>query len=327
MRSLALFTLCLTASCSSDSPAPDALARDLAPGDSAGERRATDLGATHDGKVADAPIGKPDQSGPPPSCPPKPLGAGDHALTIDFGGKTRDYDLHIPKAVKAGVAAPLVLDFHGFTSDKVQQRWLSGFLHESDARGFIVAHPNGYGAARSWNAGAFCCGQAVAEKLDDVGLAKAIVQQIAGKVCVDAKRVYATGISNGGMLSHRLACEASSVFAAVAPVAGRIDIPIASCAPGRPVSVIAFHGNNDELVPYLDAKNAIAHWVKVDGCTDAGSVTFSKGKSSCTTYSSCKAGTHVSFCTLDAGHISYWNGDNVTIAPLAWAFLSKFTLP
>jgi polyhydroxybutyrate depolymerase len=223
---------------------------------------------------------------------------------------------------------PLVLDFHGFTSDSFQQRLISGFLSQSDTSGFVVAHPNGYGVQRSWNAGPFCCGQAVAEKLDDVGLAKAIVKEISARVCIDPKRVYATGISNGGMLSHRLACEASSVFAAIAPVAGRIDLlPITSCQPGRPVPVIAFHGFTDELVPYQEAKNAIAHWVKVNGCTDPGSVTYTKGKASCTSYSTCSAGTKVSFCTLTAGHITYWNADSVSIAAVGWDFLSKFTMP
>lgn len=327
MRWLAVLALTV-ASCSDSTPAPDGSLADRGRSDAppGGDARPLDLGGGREGRAADAKPPAKDQTAPN-GCA-TPLAAGDHLVTLSFGGKTREYDLHVPKGLKAGVAVPLVLDFHGFTSDKFQQRLISGFLGESDAHGFIVAHPNGYGAQRSWNAGPFCCGQAVAEKLDDVGLAKAIVQQIAGKVCIDPKRIYATGISNGGMLSHRLACEASSVFAAIAPVAGRIDLlPITSCAPGRPVSVIAFHGDHDELVPYSEAQNANAHWLKLNGCTDAGSATFSKGKASCTTWSACKAGTQVSFCTLDAGHITYWNVDNVAISTLGWQFLSKFSLP
>ena len=325
MRIHAALIILLAAGCSGNTPATDTVDLRIADASVADGRR-LDASGSRERTLADAPPSR--DQGPPPACPPNPLAAGDHTFTIDFGGHTRDYDLHIPKGAKAGVAVPLVLDLHGFTSDKFQQRLISGFLGESDAHGFVVAYPNGYGPQRSWDAGPFCCGQASAEKLDDVGLAKAIVQQIASKVCIDPKRVYATGISNGGMFSHRLACEAFSTFAAVAPVAGRIDLfPITSCAPGRPVSVIAFHGDHDELVPYQEAQNANAQWLKINGCTDPGTVTFTKGKASCTTWSACKAGTQVSFCTLDAGHITYWNADNVAISTLGWQFLSKFTLP
>jgi polyhydroxybutyrate depolymerase len=326
MRVFTVLALCLAASCSDSTPAPDAASADRGRSDAPPglDARPPDLGGGRDGKAADAKPPAADKAAPN-GCA-TPIAAGDHLVTLGFGGKTREYDLHVPKGLKAGVAVPLVLDFHGLGSDKFQQRLISGFLGEADAHGFVVAHPNGY--EHSWNAGPFCCGKASAEKLDDLGLAKAIVQQIAGKVCIDPKRVYATGISNGGMFSHRLACEVSSVFAAVAPVAGRIDLfPITSCAPGRPVSVIAFHGDHDEVVPYSEAQIANAHWLKVNGCTDAGSVTFSKGKASCTTWSACKAATQVSFCTLDAGHITYWNVDNVAISTLGWQFLSKFKLP
>ncbi len=265
---------------------------------------------------------------PAPSCPATNLAAGDHTITLTFGGLQRDFDLHVPASLKSGVPAPLVVDFHGFMSDKFQQRLVSGTLAESDKQGFAVAYPNGWGAQRSWNAGAFCCGEAVQQKLDDVGLAKEIVQNVASSVCIDRKRVYATGISNGGMLSHRLACEASSVFAAVAPVAGRIDLqPITSCQPPRPVAVIAFHGLTDPLVPYADATASIARWVQVDGCSDAGTVTFTKGKSSCKTNATCQAGVKVALCSLDAGHITYFNADQVAIAPLAWDFFKDFSLP
>src|SRR6185503_15380828 len=103
----------------------------------------------------------------------------------------------------------------------------------------------------SWNAGDFCCGNAQSQGLDDVGLAKAIVAEVSSKACIDPKRVYATGLSNGGAMSHRLACEAADVFAATAPVSYPLDFtPFDKCQPSRPIAVIHQHALGDAVVPY-----------------------------------------------------------------------------
>src|SRR5262249_57738455 len=97
------------------------------------------------------------------------------------------------------------------------------------------------------NAGAGC-GEGGMNMVDDVGFVGAILDKLQADVCVDTGRIYATGMSNGGFLSHRLACELSNRIAAVAPVAGVLGVP--TCTPARPISVMHFHGTSDQLVPY-----------------------------------------------------------------------------
>src|SRR6185503_1610572 len=189
-------------------------------------------------------------------CPDSPLDAGNHQLTLEHGGLTRKYNLHIPASLGADTAAPLVLNFHGYTSNAQQEEIFSAMTPKADKEGFVVAYPEGTGTMQSWNAGV-CCGTAISDKVDDVGFARALIDEIATKVCVDRKRVYSTGMSNGGYLSHRLGCDAADVFAAVAPVSSVLGIPEESCKPARPIPIITFNGTADGLVSYVGPPGAV----------------------------------------------------------------------
>ncbi|MBW2457059.1 MAG: prolyl oligopeptidase family serine peptidase [Deltaproteobacteria bacterium] len=267
-------------------------------------------------------------------CAGDGLAPGKETYTIQFGGIERQYDLQVPLSYDHSAPIPLVLDFHGYMSDNWQQAFISGFADKSQDEGFAVAWPNGFGVSKSWNAGDYCCGQAQSQGLDDVGLAKAIVQQISDAMCIDPKRIYATGISNGGALSHRLACEAADVFAAVAPVAYPLDFnPLSQCQPSRPIAVMHLHGLTDPLVLYGGGLNSVpvvdsfAYWAQANTCSDAAEVSYSKGNSECLTHDSCDGAVEVTLCSVNGGHILYTNLDNVPIADLAWDFLSSYTLP
>jgi polyhydroxybutyrate depolymerase len=110
----------------------------------------------------------------------------------------------------------------------------------------IVVHPNGLN--NSWNGGSLCCGQSQSSGVDDEGFMRATIKQLSEQACVDPKRVYATGLSNGGAMSHLLACRAADVFAATAPVSmGNGARP---CNPARPISLIMYRETNDSLVPF-----------------------------------------------------------------------------
>jgi pimeloyl-ACP methyl ester carboxylesterase len=138
---------------------------------------------------------------------------------------------------------PLVLNFHGFLEPPKLQQLLTGMDKEASKRGMIVAYPQGVGL--SWNAGS-CCGRAQAEKIDDVRYARDLVRELESELCIDKSRVYATGMSNGAIMSYRLACEAADVFAAVAPVDG-VEA-LRECSPRRPVPILAINGTSDLLV-------------------------------------------------------------------------------
>jgi poly(3-hydroxybutyrate) depolymerase/6-phosphogluconolactonase (cycloisomerase 2 family) len=287
----------------------------------------------------------------------EPLTPGDHRRTLMLGARSRIYDVHVPPGYDGGTAVPLVLDFHGSALNQTDQAGVSGWRSLADRENFIVAYPLGFFGqpeapevdtnatqglhhGPSFNGGPLCCGQAKLERIDDVGFARAIVQAVAADANIDRARVYATGWSNGGFMSYRLACEAADVFAAVAPVAGRIGLlPTTLCQPSRPIAVIEFAGLHDPNVPYEgsqwpSAAQSLAYWRDQDGCGSGppdDRVDF--GTSYCETYRSCSRGVQVELCSIETnqvsyavGHCTYFNPD-IDVARTAWEFLSQFRMP
>lgn len=263
------------------------------------------------------------------------LAPGDYVRTLTFGGIERDFRLHVPPGYD-GAQVPLVLDIHGFTSNADQQRAISGWIAVADREGFLLAHPNGVNNA--WNAG-LCCGNA---GIDDVGFAVAVVDAIAAEAAVDRQRVYATGLSNGGAMSQRLACDAADVFAAVAPMAFPVPArPLAGCRPSRPIATLTVMGITDVLVAYdggafPSAAETFDYWHDVAACRGSKpDVVETKGQSRCETYTRCADDVQVCLCSVVArefpgqrfsGHVLYLNPD-LMLAEVAWAFLSRFRLP
>ena len=179
------------------------------------------------------------------------LGAGNHTLTLNHGGKTRRYVLHIPRGVVAARPVPLIVAFHGGGGEAVGFQDYAGLDAVSDREGFVVAYPNGSGPLPqrllTWNAGD-CCGYAMNNRVDDVGFAIALIDDVSKRVSVDAGRVYATGHSNGAMMAYRLAAERADRIAAIVPVAGAYNL--ATFAPSRPVAVLAIHSADDTRALY-----------------------------------------------------------------------------
>ncbi|MBW2263554.1 MAG: hypothetical protein JRG91_16455, partial [Deltaproteobacteria bacterium] len=166
----------------------------------------------------------------PGVCEGSGLEPGQYERTIDFDGLERNYQLHVPTGYDHTAPTPLVFDLHPFFTNAAIMDAMTGFRAKADEEGFIVAQPNGI--AGSWNGGPLCCGEAAADDLDDVGLIRAIRDQIAEELCVDMKRVYADGMSNGGYLSHRIACEDTGLLAAIGPVVSSIGFEsVDECLP------------------------------------------------------------------------------------------------
>ena len=140
----------------------------------------------------------------------------------------------------------------------------------------LVAYPDGIGS--SFNAGA-CCGTASSSNVDDVGFARELVRDLSEKMCVDPKRVYATGMSNGGHMAHRIACEAADVFAATASVAGKMLV--APCNPSRPISIVQWHGTEDTIVTYNALPPVVPmmeNWASRNGCDPTPQTTYDEGR-------------------------------------------------
>lgn len=239
---------------------------------------------------------------PPAACETASLfGPGVHtSITVDVDGVERRYDLFVPTTYDPTADAPLVVNFHGLLGSPSQQADFSQFNPYADNHGMLVAYPEGIG--QSFNAGV-CCGTASSTGVDDVGFARALVQDVAAKMCVDPKRVYATGMSNGGHMAHRLACEAADVFAAAASVTGVLSLA-GPCAPSRPISMVQYHGTADTIVSYngFPAVPAMMEqWAARNGCSAQSEVIFDQGDMLCETWPGCDAGVEVTLCTIEGG--------------------------
>lgn len=260
------------------------------------------------------------------------LSPGNFTFNMTFGGQSRSFNLHVPGSYTGRVPVPLVLDLHGLGSTASQQAFISGFREKSDRVGFLVAYPQG--VSNSWNAYG-CCGTADSSNIDDVGFLKAVVNQIASMGNIDHSRVYITGLSNGGFMSHRMACEAADVFAAAAPVSAPLNLKDpTTCRPARPITVVASHGLNDTTVPYngslglQSAQDSLSAWRNINGCTGSATVLNLGGSSRCETFETCNDGAESGLCSLDGTHILYNTQSALNIADYVWTnVFSPHTLP
>nr|BFE78602.1 hypothetical protein GCM10020093_012030 [Planobispora longispora] len=203
---------------------------------------------------------------------------------------------------------------HGGLGSARQAERSYGWNAEADRRGFAVAYPDGYG--RAWNVGDGCCGRPGRERVDDVAFIGRMVTEIRRELSVDPARVYATGISNGGMMAYRLACD-STVFAAIGPVAAT---RLGGCPAPKPLSVIHVHGLADRMVRFDGApgtgiaridgppvRAVLAGWRATDRCgrpavSRSGAVTAERAR--------CRHGRAVELITIEgAGH--QWPGGEV----------------
>lgn len=296
-----------TASMGSSGGTQDPSAGPSGEGTSAGATSTDAESSGSDATDDSATTGDPD----PVSCPAGTLPPGRYSgVSLQHGGERRSYDLYVPDTVDVTQPATLVLNFHGLLGNPGQQAMFSQYDAAAESAGVMVAYPAGI--SNSWNTG-LCCGGAQSAGIDDVGFARTVVQHIGLGSCVDPAKVFAIGMSNGGHMAHRLACEAADVFAGVASVAGVLTMLL--CEPSRPISVQQFHGTADTIVGYdgvgpgfPGAQDMMRGWAQRNGCAPVPDVTHQQGDSTCETWTACDDGVEVTLCTVQgAGHC--WPGN------------------
>ncbi len=161
--------------------------------------------------------------------------------TLPDRGTDREYLLTVPAAVTETKPAPVVVDIHGLLEGDQIHSAMSKFSELGIREGFIVITPNGSGTPLGWNA-------KTEETNPDLLFLDAVLKEVNTNFCVDTSRVYATGLSNGAIMSSTLACVRPTVYAAVAPVAGVASLD--NCASNTPVPVLATHGTKDPILGF-----------------------------------------------------------------------------
>jgi polyhydroxybutyrate depolymerase len=240
------------------------------------------------------------------TCTGKPAQPQDTTWNVTVGSATRMARVHVPASYDRGAATPVVINIHGRTSTAQQQASLSRAIAKSDAEGFIVIHPESATSPTSWNAGGGCCDPASATNVDDAGFIRALIDEAEARLCVDPDRVYVMGLSNGGFLAHRVACELGDRIAAIGPVAGLLSLP--TCAPKRAMPVLLVHGTADAIVSYDWVDETIDYWRIYNRCTTQ-TTTYQNGDATCVTHGGCTAGADVVLCTISGGGHQWPGGE------------------
>jgi polyhydroxybutyrate depolymerase len=227
---------------------------------------------------------------------------GQYYLEIEHDGLTRGYQLHIPKGYSGQNKVPVYFDLHPLFADSYIVEKIASFRTYSDANGFILVQPNGLGF--SWNAGPKCCKISSNDDTDDVGFIRAIRDDLMARgLNIDTSKVFLDGMSNGGYLSNRIACEDTRLVGGIAVVVGSIGFDsVSECQPSKPVPVLMISGGDDKI----DQRNeSFNRWVTLNSCSASSTETI--GVFSCTTYTDCEGGVETSHCIGEGvGHC--WPG-------------------
>ncbi len=261
--------------------------------------------------------------------------SGTHELRLTHAGQERRALVHVPARTQ-GTPAPLVLALHGggghaeFMAD--DERY--GLVSAAERDGYVVVFPNGYsrlprGRLATWNAGG-CCGAARDRGSDDVGFLRALVERIAAEHPVDRRRVLAVGMSNGGMMAYRMACEAADLVAGIVAVAGtEAYADAAACQPSRPVAVLHIHALDDthvlfaggagadafrdrsQVMDFVSVPETVSRWRTRLGCRAEAETVFERPGARCERHPGCRGGVELQLCVTDSGGHSWPGADKV----------------
>jgi polyhydroxybutyrate depolymerase len=272
--------------------------------------------------------------------------------TITVDGRARTYILNLPPTYYDAADFSLVIALHGGGGDALQFESTSKLTDKANESNFIIVYPNGVKStgilgAQTWNAGK-CCDYARDNNINDVKFISEVIDELLNHYKINPKRVYATGHSNGGMLSYRLACEIPAKITAIAPN-GCTMVVKQPCSPSRAVPVLHMHSVLDTRVPYQGGvgvtgvyfspiDSVLNVWSISSDCKTIAQVLQDDDDFKFTKWSSCNDDVAVEYyLTQDGGH--GWpgglpgsvNGDApskvINANDLLWEFFQRFELP
>jgi polyhydroxybutyrate depolymerase len=277
---------------------------------------------------ASAAPGEPSSADPRPSdgCGAGSLAPGETMETIDSAGGTRTYILHVPASYDGTTPVPLLLDLHGLTSNASSQASLSGLRPQSESEGYVYLAPNGLD--NMWS-------DRGPDSID-ITFLRELLADVEARGCIDLKRVYSTGCSNGGSMTNLMMCTSEDIIAAVAPVCGTTFFDLETeCELDRPISTMLVIGREDTLncwesdggmaggIGVTCVKDYQAAMVAKNGCKGEIETTHD---GVCETVGECEGGTEVVICGPAIGHVAY-STTEMDVAKDIWEFLKRFHLP
>lgn len=276
----------------------------------------------------------------------------DQKGSIVYQGRKRNFLLHIPEKVRGKNGVPLVLVLHGGGGTPEAVARLTGFSKLADEEGVIVVYPAAVN--RHWNDGREVKRfRSHRERIDDVGFIATLIDTLIRRLGVDVSRVYAAGMSNGGMMCQRLGCELSHKLAAFASVGASLPENLIDEKPVMPIAVLMINGTADPIVPFqgggvglvkqrgrvVAVSKAIEFWVKANGCeTVPTETTLVKSDTGLgvqkTVYRNGRKGTEVVLLTVEGGGHTWPGGrerpsnygrktDAINATRLIWEFFSR----
>ncbi len=280
---------------------------------------------------------------------------GTSARSLVSAGLKRCYLLHIPPDYDGDQSLPLIISLPGFTSNPKGQEYLTRWNEVSDNEGILVVYPQGTSSPLRWNSSTAFTDSDV----DDVQFIADLINDVSNIVAVDPTRIYVDGMSNGGSMANRVACELAGKVAAVGVVTGPPVEPPGGCYPERPIPLIAFYGTEDPLVAYEggiapesfisklihrssppvsfpSVTSYIEEWAERDGCAPVPELIPAQGDASGVRYTSCKESSEIVFYTIEGGGHAWPGGRptfvgktsrDISASQVMWAFFEAHPFP
>ena len=276
---------------------------------------------------------------------------GDYRFSFVRDGINREYLVHVPASYRPNHPTPMLMALHGGGGDADIQADDSKYklITKSEQAGFIAVFPNGHsrlpsGLIGTWNAGT-CCGASQKSGIDDVGFLKEVILRVERQANIDHDRVFVTGMSNGGLMAWRLACELSTMIRGIAPVEGTDNTT--TCHPSRAVAVIEFHAMDDDHIPFNGGNGpmaltyapftsvpaTISKWVAFNRAQPRAKRVLTVPGAHCDLHPAMRGGAPVELCVTDTGGHSWPGGGTqqggkqpsmaISANDLMWSFFSS----
>ncbi|MEL6676375.1 MAG: T9SS type A sorting domain-containing protein [Bacteroidota bacterium] len=266
--------------------------------------------------------------------------------SIVHDGMFRSFLLYVPASYTGQDSVPLLLNYHGYGSNSIEQMLYGDFRPLADSFGFILVQPQGMplNGVFHWNVG----GWTVGSTIDDIGFTSDLIDTLAARYTIDTDRVYSTGMSNGGFMSYQLACQLGDKIAAIASVTGSMTPEIFNdCTPAHPTPILQIHGTVDPVIPYngnffsKSMDEILTYWKDFNQCNDTATTVSLPNLSQIDgstveriTYDGGLDGTVVEHLKITGGAHTWPGtvfisaGTNLDIDGSAeiWAFLSQYEL-